>query len=116
VLSVIAWFGVSTNFRRSIFLVIFSLLLGLAAAWLGVTSISRATRAGSVRPISSVLGTVFGCITVVISTVVLIGFALFWQQLNSYSQCLNSASTVAAQQACLNQLHRSVGIGPLGSG
>jgi hypothetical protein len=76
----------------------------------------RAARAGSVRPISSVLGTVFGCIAAGISALILIWFAVFWQQFGAYSQCMNSASTMTAQQACQNQLRQSTGISSFGDG
>jgi hypothetical protein len=111
VLGILAWFGVSTdNVRRGVFLIIFSLVLGLAACWLGVTAMQRARRAGSVRPVSSVLGTVFGCIAAGFSAWILIWLAVFWQQVNAYSECMNSASTVTAQQVCQNQMRQSTGI------
>jgi hypothetical protein len=93
--------------------VIFSFLVGLAACWFGLTAMRQARRSGSVRPVSSLLGVVFGIIAAVISAFMLIGFALFWQQLNTYSQCINSASTLNAQQACRDQLQRSWGVGSL---
>jgi hypothetical protein len=76
----------------------------------------RARRSGSLRPASSIAGTVLGVIGAALSALMLIFFAAFWTQLTSYSQCLNSANTVTAQQACANQLHRSVGISEFGSG
>jgi hypothetical protein len=111
-LGLIGWLGVgsSINPHRGIFLVIFSFLVGLAACWFGLTAMRQAHRAGSLRPLSSVLGTVFGVIAAVISAFILIGFALFWQQLNTYSTCMNSASTLNAQQACKDQLQRTSGI------
>ena len=37
-----------------------------------------------------------------------IAFAVFWQQLTTFNQCISSANTLAAQQQCLNQVHKSV--------
>jgi len=39
---------------------------------------------------------------------ILIGFALFWPQLTRYSNCLEGANTFTAQQACQQQLSKSV--------
>jgi len=111
-LGLVGWLGVgsSINPHRGIFLVIFSFVVGLAACWFGLAAMRQARRPGSLRPLSSVLGTVFGVIAAVISAFILIGFALFWQQLNTYSTCMNSASTLNAQQACKDQFQRSSGI------
>lgn len=115
-LSLLSLFAVGSNFRRGIYLVIFALLLGLCACWLGVTAMVRARRSGSMRPASSIAGTVLGIVGAALSALMLVFFAAFWPQLTSFSQCLNSANTVSAQQACLDQLHRSVGISQIGSG
>lgn len=115
-LSLLALFAVGSNFRRGVYLVIFALVLGVCACWMGVTAMQRARRAGSLRPASSIAGTVLGIVGAALSALMLIFFAAFWPQLTSFSQCLNSANTVSAQQACMNQLHRSVGISEFGSG
>jgi len=88
----------------------FALLIGVCACWLGVTAMQRARRSGSLRPASSIAGTVLGVTGAGLSALMLIHAAMFWQPLTLYSQCLQSASTVTAQQACANQLHRSTGI------
>jgi hypothetical protein len=115
-LGLLGWLGITTNVHRSIFLVIFSLGVSLTACYLGITAMRHAQRAGSMRPVSSLLGTVFGGIAALISALILIYFVVFWQQLNAFSQCYNSASTVSAQQACRAQLERSTGISTFGSG
>jgi hypothetical protein len=108
VLSLLALLGVGTNFHRGIYLVIFSFLVGLSAVWFGVTASKRARRSVTMRPRGAVAGTVLGIIGAAISAVLLIAFAAFWPQLNTFSRCLDAANTPSAQQACLNQLHRSV--------
>jgi uncharacterized membrane protein YeaQ/YmgE (transglycosylase-associated protein family) len=121
VLSVIALLGTGSNFdfHRGIYLMIFALLVGLAACWLGATAIRRARRAASMRPRGAVLGVVFGAVGAFISTLLLIILAAYWSQLTTYSRCLGTANTLAARQACVNQLNHSLngeisrlGVGP----
>jgi hypothetical protein len=120
VLSVLALLGIggSFDFHRGIYLVIFSLAVGLVACWLGATAMRRARRAASMRPRGAVLGTVFGALGAFFSAVLLIFVAAFWSQLTTYSRCLGTANTVAGQHACKNQLNRSVNgeISRLGAG
>jgi hypothetical protein len=113
VLSVLALLGVGSNFHRGIYLVIFALAVGISASWFGITAMRRARLSVTMRPRGAVAGIVLGVIGALLSVVLLIAFAAFWQQLNSFSQCLNQANTPSAQQACVNQLHRSVGISRL---
>jgi predicted PurR-regulated permease PerM len=115
ILSVLALLGVGSNFKRGIYLVIFALAVGVAACWLGITAMRQARRAASMRPRGAVAAIVLGVIGGLLSAVLLLALAAFWQQLNSFSQCLNEANTPSAQQACVNQLHRSVGISKLPS-
>ncbi len=113
VLSLLSLLGVGSNFHRGIYLVIFSLAVGLSACWFGITAMRKARLAMTMRPRGAVAGIVLGVIGALLSTVLLIAFAVFWQQLNSFSQCLNQANTPSAQQACLSQLHRSVEVSRL---
>jgi hypothetical protein len=113
VLSVLALLGVGSNFHRGIYLVIFALAVGVSACWFGITAMRRARLSVTMRPRGAVAGIVLGVIGALISVVLLIAFAAFWQQLNSFSQCLSQANTPSAQQACVDQLHRSVGISKL---
>jgi predicted PurR-regulated permease PerM len=107
---VIALLGIGSrfDFHRGVYLVIFALVVGLAACWLGVTAMQRARRSASMRPRGAMFGTVLGGIGAFLSAVLLIFLAVFWRQLTTYSQCLGTANTVAAQQACMNQLNRSL--------
>jgi hypothetical protein len=115
VLSLIALLaiGSSFNFHRGIFLVFFALAVGIGASWFGITAMRKARRAVSMRPRGAVAGTVLGVIGAFLSIALLIAFAAFWSQLNAYSQCLGQANTLTAQQACANQLDRSVGVSGL---
>src|SRR5580692_3448241 len=112
-LSLLSLLGVGSNFHRGIYLVIFSFAVGVAACWFGITAMRKARLAVTMRPRGAVAGIVLGVIGALLSAVLLIAFAAFWQQLNSFSQCLNQANTPSAQQACLSQLHRSVGVSRL---
>ena len=108
ILSLLSLLGVGSNFHRGIYLVIFALLVGLSACWFGVTAIRKARRSVTMRPRGAVAGTVLGVIGALLSAILLIAFAAFWPQLTTFSQCLSAANTPSAQQACLDQLHRSV--------
>jgi hypothetical protein len=88
--------------------VIFALVVGVAACWLGVTAMRRAHRSASMRPRGALLGTVFGALGAVFSALLLIFLAVFWSQLATYSRCLSTANTLAARQACMNQLNHSL--------
>jgi hypothetical protein len=64
------------------------------------------------------LAAMLGGIGALVSALLLIFLAVFWGQLATYSRCLGTANTVTAQQACQNQLNRSVNgeISRLGAG
>jgi hypothetical protein len=113
VLSLLALLGVGSNFRRGIYLVIFALAVGICACWFGITAMRKARSSASMRPRGAVAGTVLGVIGALLSVILLVAFAAFWNQLTSFSQCLNQANTPSAQQACVDQLHRSVGLSNL---
>jgi hypothetical protein len=108
ILSLLSLLGVGSNFHRGIYLVIFALLVGLSACWFGVTTIRKARRSVTMRPRGAVAGTVLGVLGALLSAILLIAFAAFWPQLTTFSRCLSTANTPSAQQACLDQLHRSV--------
>ncbi len=116
VLSLFAMMMMSSNVRRSVYVVALALLFALIALWLAISSMSRARRGRTGRPRGVVLATILGAAGSVLSAFVLIGFAMFWPQLTQFSSCLSGANTVAAQQACQQQLSNSVGseVGVLG--
>ncbi len=109
-LAVISLFGMMMigNVRRGVYVVAVALVIAAIALWLSITAMSRARRGGSGRPRAAVLATILGAVGFAFSALVLAGFAMFWPQLTQYSNCLSGANTVAAQQACQQQLNHSV--------
>ena len=105
------------NVRRGVYVVAVALLIAATALWLSISAMRRARRDGSGRPRAAVLAVVLGVIGFGFSAFVLAGFAMFWPQITQYSNCMNGANTVSAQQACQQQLDNSVNgeIGILGS-
>lgn len=99
----------SGNVRRGVYVIALALIVALLALWLAISSMSRARRGGTGRPRGVILATVLGTVCCVFSGSVLLGFVLFWPQLTQFSDCLSGANTVAAQQACQQQLSNSVG-------
>jgi ABC-type amino acid transport system permease subunit len=110
-LAIISLFGMMMigNVRRGVYVVAVALVIAAIALWLSITAMSRARRGGSGRPRAAVLATILGAVGFAFSALVLAGFAMFWPQLTQYSNCLSGANTVAAQQACQQQLNNSVG-------
>ena len=97
------------NLRRGIFVAVLTLLVGAIAIWLGVSANRSARRAGTARPRGARAGVVLGGLGLAFSAFWLLILAVFWPQLNTYSNCLNEANTVSAQQACHTQFTNSVG-------
>lgn len=116
VLSLFAMLMMSSNVRRGVYVVAVALLIALIALWLAFSAMSRARRGRTGRPRAVVLAAILGTLGCLFSGFVLIGFVLFWPQLTQFSSCLSGAGTVAAQQACQQQLSNSVGgeVGVLG--
>jgi hypothetical protein len=108
ILSVFALLGSGSNLHRGIYLIVFALLVGVGACWVGITTLRQAKRAGTWRPRGAIFGTVFGVIGSLLSVGALILFTLFWPQFSQYSRCLGGANTLSAQQSCWTQFERSV--------
>jgi hypothetical protein len=94
--------------RRAVYVIVVTLLIGALATWLGGSAMSRARRSGTARPRGAVGGTVLGSMGLAFSAIMLIVFAVFWNELTTYSNCLSGASTVSAQQACQQQFSQSI--------
>jgi hypothetical protein len=109
-LALLSLFGVLglSNFQRGVFIVAFALVAGVMAIWLAGTAIRRARRGGTAGPRGSVVAIAIGGVGVLISGILLAGFALFGQQASTFSQCLSGANTVVAQQACRTQFTRAI--------
>jgi hypothetical protein len=96
------------NLHRTLILVAFSLVMGGAGAWLGLWAASRARRGDTLRPRGATSAIVLGGIGVVFSILLLIAFTVFSQEFSTYSRCMKGANTLTAQQACKDQLTRSL--------
>ncbi len=112
-LSMLGLLGVSDligvgNVQRYVYLVAFSLCVGATALWLGVSAVTRSRRTGTGRPRGAVSAIILGGIGVLFSILLLITFAVLWKQLSTYSRCMAGANTPTAQQACRDQLTRSL--------
>jgi hypothetical protein len=97
------------NLRRGVYVAVLSLLFAVTAIWLGAWANRSARRNGTARPRGAVSGIVFGGFGLAFSTLWLLALVVFWPQLNAYSNCMNGANTVAAQQACHTAFTNSVG-------
>ena len=109
-LALLSLFGVLglSNFQRGVYIVAFALVAGAMAVWLAGTAIRRARRGGTAGPRGSGIALVIGVVGVLVSGVLLAGFALFGKQASTYSQCLSGANTIVAQQACRTQFTRAI--------
>ena len=109
-LALLSLFGLMAidNLTRGVYVAGFALLAGLAAIWFAATSITRTRRQGTARPRASVTATVIAGIGVLISAVLIAGFAMLGQQLSAYSQCLSGANTIMARQSCQHQFSSAV--------
>jgi hypothetical protein len=97
------------NVRRGVFVAVLTLLFAVIAIWLGIMVNRQARRGGTARPRGATSGIVLGWFGLTLSALWLLVLAVFWPQLNTYYNCMNSANTVAAQQVCRTQLSNSIG-------
>jgi hypothetical protein len=106
-LSLFGVLGVS-NFQRGVYIVAFALVAGAAAIWLAGTAIRRARRGGTAAPRGSVVAIAIGGVGVLISGLLLTGFALFGRQASTFTRCMSGANTYVAQQTCRSQFTRAI--------
>jgi hypothetical protein len=97
------------NLRRGLYVAVLTLLFAVTAIWLGAGANRRARRSGVARPRGAISGVVLGGFGLAFSALWLLVLAVFWPQLSTYYNCMSSANTVAAQQACHTQFTNSVG-------
>jgi hypothetical protein len=92
---------------HAIYLVIFALVVAVAACVLGASAGRRARREDTMRPRGSVAGIVLGSVAIILALLALLGI-VFARQLTSYEQCMHNAQSTAAQQVCTHHLLQSV--------
>ena len=97
------------NLHRGVYVAVLSVLFAVTAIWLGAWANRSARRSGTARPRGAVSGIVLGGLGLTLGTLWLLALAVFWPQLSAYSNCMNGANTVAAQQACHTAFTNSVG-------
>jgi hypothetical protein len=110
-LALISLFGMlvrSGNLHRTAVVLVVTLVIGGTSLWLAITAMSRSRRDGSARPRVVILATVLAVFCTGVSAIVLAALALFWTPANQYSTCMTAANTVSAQNACLQQLEKSM--------
>jgi hypothetical protein len=107
VLSLLAMTQIS-NLHRAAYVLGVALAVAVIALVLAFGAMSAARRAGTRRPRGVVAATVLGLIASVFCGFALSGFLVFRAEVNQYANCMNAASTPAAQTACQNQLDKSV--------
>ena len=117
-LSLAGFLGLNYNLHRGILIVLYALLAGAIALWLGLSAIVRARRNQTARPRGSVAATAIAGVGIGLSIALLLAFALFGKQMSAYGQCLSGANTIAAQQSCYSQFSHTLSrqVTVLGSG
>lgn len=108
VLSMIAMMW-GANPQRVKYVAAVALAVAVAGLALDFSAIRAAKRTGARRPRTATAGVVIGVIATVLSGTVLGAFLLYSPQVTQYINCMNGASTTAAQNACWQQLQHSVG-------
>jgi hypothetical protein len=98
----------TSNLKRAVVVLVVTAVIGGTGLWLSITAMSRSKRAGAARPRFSLLATALGVLVTGLSSLALVGFALFWTQLSQYANCTAGANTVATQNACNQQLNDSL--------
>jgi hypothetical protein len=94
--------------QRGVYLAGYALLAGVVAMWLAVTALARARRSRTARPHGSAAATAIAGLGILLSTMLLLAFAVFGGQLSAYGRCLSDAGTTTARQACQAQLTRTL--------
>jgi hypothetical protein len=116
VLSVVPLFALGGDLRRFVYLLIFSAVIGVASAVIGITAVLKARRTGTYRPRGAIGGIVLGTLAAVLSIPILGLYLAFPRQVDSYVDCLNQAHTASSERACTDKFYRSVHWGSAGLG
>lgn len=96
------------NMQRAFYVVALTLVFGVGALWLGITSNKTARRSGMYRPRGATSGVILGAFGLGLSALWLLMLAVFWSQLSAYSSCMDTANTLTTQQICTTQLKNSI--------
>jgi hypothetical protein len=104
----IALFGLGTDLRRGVYLLIFSAVVGLAGCVIGITALVSARKTASYRPRGAIGGIILGAVAVVISTPILVTYLIFPTPVDNYVSCLSQASSKTAQQTCMTKFYKAI--------
>jgi multisubunit Na+/H+ antiporter MnhB subunit len=96
------------NLQRAATVAGVALAVAAVAVVLAVSAQRAAKRSGTRRPRGALAGLVLGVIGLLVSGFALLGFLIFGQQIDQYSNCMDGANTVSAQQSCQNQLDHAI--------
>ena len=113
-LALVAMFGLGAaagDLHRGVYLLLFSLIVGIAACVIGVTALVKARRTETYRPRGAIGGIVLGGLAGLLSSSFLVMYLIYPSQLSTYFRCLSQAQTSQAQQACARQFYKSTGLG-----
>jgi len=115
-LSLFALFAIGGDLHRFVYLLIFSAVIGVAAAVIGITAVVKARRTGTYRPRGAIGGILLGALAALLSIPILVLYLAFPRQVNNYVTCLNQAHTAGSERACMDKFYRSVHLGSSGLG
>ncbi|MHB1595018.1 MAG: hypothetical protein ACYCO9_15810 [Streptosporangiaceae bacterium] len=104
------WLGASAS--RAVYLLLFSVVVGIAGTVIGITALVKANRTGAYRPRGAIGGIVLGAIATVLAGLMLMAFLLYPGPIRNYFRCVQVATTRTAQNSCLNGLYHSTGVRP----
>jgi hypothetical protein len=108
-LSLVALLGIGADLHRGIYVLLFSAVVGLAAAVIGITALVKARKIGSYRPRWAVAGIVLGALAAMVSIPILVTYLAYPTQVDNYVKCLSQVqSTGGSEQACVNQFYKSI--------
>jgi len=111
VISLLALLGLGTDLRKGVYLLAFSMVVGLAACVIGITALVKARRTGTYRLRGAIGGIVLGALATLISVPILVTYLAFPTQVNNYVNCLSQAQNSSQQQACMTRFYRSIHLG-----
>jgi hypothetical protein len=93
--------------EHALYLVAFSVVVGLVAIVAGVSASRRARKEETARPRGSLAAVILGALSIALSALVAVGI-VFATQITAYEQCYNTAPSAAAKQACAQKFTQSV--------